>query len=787
MGNLIKTAWRALRSAPLTSAAAVVLIAVGAGANSAVFTVTYQLLIKPLPYADPSRLVILSLASPDGGMPLAEFEQLRTRLRTTDSVAAYVTNETPVQGSGVPRMIDAAYVSDEFFDVLGVPAARGAARWAGRNDPVIVLSDRAARMASVDVGQSIVVGEISQTTGAVMPPAFAFPSADVEAWLPVRTGAPPAGTRDTRTFRLIARMQDGVTPEQVRADVVRVMREIRYPNFGMSGSGNATVTALADAVQGNARPVLAASAVGSLLVLLVTCANVAMLLMGRAVAKRREAAIRLALGASRVTLIRETLAESFMLASFGAAAGIWLAIIGLRYFGSALVGLTSTGLERSLTGPVVTAAVFVTLLVTLVCGGASALQRGRGEISVALRGAHGPAPRSRRIMALLVAAQIAASIVLLTGTVLLWRTVSRLLAEDPGVDASHALTLRLPLSARGASPDDRAVFVEQVLGRVRSLPGVTAAGVGSSLPPRAAPFQISVRFATPARNDRLRMSIVSVTDGYLEAIGARQASGRMFDRADMLPGAASEVVLSRSAARFASRESTDLSGSELPIRLPPVAVFSGRPRVKGIIGDVKYAGLDMPAAAAVYLPWSLRPSATAYLAVRTTGDPMTMAPTIRQIIRETDPRFPIGQLRSLEDEIALSILDRRLRVVPALGFAAVALTVALVGVFALLSRVAAEGRREFAIRMALGASRGRVLRIMLGRAAVMTAVGTGMGLLGNAAVAGGVRGLLYGIAPHDPLTSFAVISFVCAAAIGAAVLPARHASRVDPLDLLRTE
>ena len=158
-------------------------------------------------------------------------------------------------------------------------------------------------------------------------------------------------------------------------------------------------------------------------------------------------------------------------------------------------------------------------------------------------------------MALLVAAQIAASIVLLTGTVLLWRTVSRLLAEDPGVDPSHSLTLRLPLSARGASPDGRAVFVEQVLGRVRSLPGVTAAGVGSSLPPRAAPFQIYVRFATPARNDGLRMSIVSVTDGYLEAIGARQASGLLFDRADMLPEQHRRWCSVDSAARFASRES----------------------------------------------------------------------------------------------------------------------------------------------------------------------------------------------------------------------------------------
>lgn len=785
-----RMAWRPLRAAPLTSTAAVTLIAVGVGANSAVFAVTYQLLLKPLPYADPSRLMIVSIAAPDGaefGLPLADFEQLRTRLRTTESLAAYTTSEVPLRGSAEPRMIEAAYVTDEFFGVLAVPASRGQARGSGRSDPIVALSERAARTASIDAGQPVTIGESTHIVSEVMPPAFAFPSSEVEAWLPVRAGAPAGGARDTRTFRLIARMQPGVTPQQVQEDVVRVMREIRYPSFSMSGAGSATVTTLADAVQGRGRPVLVASAVGSFLVLLVTCANVAMLLLGRAVQKRRESAVRLALGASRATLIRESLAECFILAALGAGAGIWIASVGLWYFGSALVGVTSAGLDRSMGLAIAAAAVVLVLIMTLLCGGAAALQRCRGDLSVGLRAGHGPAPRSRRVMTLLVASQIAASIVLLTGTVLLWQTVSRLLAEDPGVNPAHALTLRLPLSALGGDPAARLAFVENVLERIRSLPGVSAAGIGSSLPPRAAPFQIYVRFATPARNDGLRMSIVSATDGYLEAIGIRQVSGRLFDRADVRPGSPSQVLLSESAARFASHESSDLSGAELPIRLPPVAVFSGRPRVAGIVRDVKYAGLDVPAPAAIYLPWHLRPSSSAHLAVRSTGDPMRMAAAIRRIIREADPQFPIARFRSLEEEMAISILDRRLRVVPAAGLAAVALIVALVGVFALLGRVAAEGRREFAIRLALGASRGRVVSMMLGRASSMTGLGIAMGLAGTTLVAGGLRSLLYGVGPQDPVTLAAVVSFVCVVAVGAAVLPARQASRADPLELLRSE
>jgi predicted permease len=612
-----------------------------------------------------------------------------------------------------------------------------------------------------------------------MPDEFAFPTHDIEAWLP--SSSAERGSLDPRTFRVIARTRQGASAVQVREDVIRVMREIRHPAFGMSGSGSATVTALTDAVRGPVRPVLRASATGSLLVLLVTCANVGILLVGRAASRRRDAAVRLALGASRAALVRTSLIESCILSTTGTVAGLWGAYILLRALSRVMPGQP---LDNPIPPPVLLAAAVATAVLTLMFGAIAAAALARSDVSGVLRGSQSMPPRSRRVLSLLVAAQIAAAVVLLAGTTLLWRTVTALLAEDPGVDPQRTLTLRLPLASLGGL-DDQTTFVNTVLDRIRALPGVEAAGVGSSLPPRALPFQIYVRFVGPGRDEGLRMSVVAATPGFLPALGAHLRSGREFEyRTD--GQAASEVVLSESASRFASPDS-DLTGRELPIRLPPVAAFPSRPRVTGIVGDIKYAGLDLPAAAAVYLPWRLRPATTAYLAVRTTADPMPVAPAVRRIIRETDPRFPIGEFRSLDEQMAYSILDRRLRVVPALGFAVVGLIVALAGVFALLARAAAERRREFAIRLALGAAPGEVVGMMLRGALALVTCGSIAGLAGAAIVATALRSLLYGVRPYDPATLVGVVLLVTAAALAAAFVPARHAGRTEPLELLRVE
>ena len=783
---------RALRASPSTTAAAVIVMALGLGANMAVFAATYGILMRPLPYRDVSRLVTLSFVTAQGddfGLPLAEIDEWQRRLRTVDGLAGYRIAEMALRGVREPRLVPTASVTADFFEVLGVPPARGGLASFREAVDVAVVADRLAPATGEHLGRGVSVGDRAYTLAALMPRGFAFPSDSVEVWIPAATGeSGSAGSvaADTRKFRIVARLAPGVTLEQLYDDAVRVVREIRGEYAATPGGTFPSLTPVADAVVGEVRPVLHAAAGAAVLVLLVTCSNVAMLLLGQAALRRRETAVRVALGAPWWHLVRRSLVESFLLAAVGSLVGLWLAAIALRVFLHAAADLVPRADAVAIDGPVLAAGVVMLLVVTLLCGGGPVLRTSRKDFAAAFRGGVAGEPRTRRILAVLVAGQIAGSIVLLSGALLLVKTVDRLLAQDIGVASSQTLVARLSRGT-GAAPDPVRLeaFVSGLLQRVRALPNVEVAGVGSSLPPRGLPFQIYVRWMTEDREESSGLSIVSATPGFLEALGAGLVSGRLFaSRDDRREDPA--ILLSASAARFYA-PTEDLTGRELPIKLPPIASFSAPPRILGVVRDVKYAGLDLPAAAAVYLPWSARPAATSYLAVRVAGDADSIVPAVRRILRQADPQLPMPDFRSLADEMALSIADRRLRVVPALGFAAVALAVALTGVFATLARAAAERRRELAIRMALGATETRIAGLMMRRGTALTAAGVAVGLVVTMWVSSGLRSLLFGVTPTDPWTLAAVVLFVSAAALTAAYLPARRAAKLSPWDLLRAD
>jgi putative ABC transport system permease protein len=770
----LRLGWRALRTAPLTTAAALLVIALGTGANTAVVAVTYGILMRPFPYPDVSRLAIVSVSTSDGadfGVPLGEVGEWRRRLRTVEDLAGFATGEIAVRGAGEPRLVQSATVTEAFFDVLGVAPVRGRLQPFREDAGVAVLSERLS--AQLEHRDGLRIGDCSCTIAAVMPAKLSFPSDQIDAWL-------PASREDgTLKVRMVARLRPGVSPAQLREDAARVLREIRGQEYAAPGAAQPTVTSFEDALVGAVRPVLGASLAGALLVLLVTCGNVATLLLGRAILRRRESAVRLALGAGRWRIVRGSLAESFLLAAIGSLLGLWLAGIAVRILGVVAAGVIPRWHAVAIDPPVLAASAAMVFLVAFLCGTAPALHAARNDLATALRGRGAGEPRTRRFLSLLVVGQIAVSIVLLASAVLLARTVQRLLAGDLGIEPGHVLVARLSLGER-SDP-----FVQEVLDRVRALPGVEAAGLGSGLPPSGLPFQIFVRRISGTRDEGMSISVVSATPGFLDALGARTLSGRLFAGTEEW-SRQPVVLLSESASRLAL-PGEDLAGRELPMALPPIAEFAAPPRVLGVIRDVKYAGLDQPAAAALYLPWTARPAETAYLAVRTAGDPAALAPAVRRILREIDPELSIPQIRSLEDEMALSIVDRRLRVLPALGFAAVALAVALTGIFALFARAAAERRREFAIRIALGAPPARVQTMVLQRAAVLTGLGIVTGLAGTVMVASGLRSLLFGVGPHDPLTLAGVVLFVAVASVLSAWVPARRAARAEPLELLRAE
>lgn len=780
----LKLAFRSLRAAPLTAAAAILVIAIGTGANTAVVAVTYGLLLRPLPYPDVSRLVIVSVAIADGGdfgLQWPEVREWRRRLATVEGLAGYATAELPVRGAGEPRLVRTALVTDGFFSVLGAPPARGQVGAVAEPGGGVVLSERFARFSP---GESVKVGDRVRTVAAVMAPPFAFPSDETLVWVAAEP-RPDLRGAEAPAYRLVARLRPGVSLDQFREDAGRVMREVR----GAHTTSAPKIVPVEEALTGGLRPVLGAAVAAAQLVLIVTCGNVAMLLLGRALAKRRDAAVRLALGAGRWQLARLPLAESLLLAAAGSLLGAGLAYAGVRVFARLAAGAVPRAHAIEMDLPVLAVSAALAVVITLLCGAAPALQVAGRDFLAAFRGGGGDrlSAGGRGILAGLVVGQVAVATVLLTGAALLVRTVSELMAEDAGFEPERALVVKLPL---GAGTQDRAAFVQNVLERVRTLPGVQVAGMGTSLPPKGLPFQIFV--SAPALGESSRMSVVSATPGFLDALGVRPASGRLFTQQDQRPGEP-VLILSESAARFASAVAgarDGMAGRELPFPLPPVATFDGRPRVAGVVPDVKYAGLDVPADAALYLPLDTARVSTLYLAVRTAGEPAVLesvAPAVRRILREADPALPVGEIRSLEDEMASSILDRRLRAVPAAGFAAVALAVALTGVFALLSRSVAERRRELAVRIALGASQGGILGLVLRRAAALTGAGLIFGLAGSLAVARGLDSLLYGVGSRDPLTLGAVALTVAVAGLLAAWIPARRAARVEPLELLRTE
>ena len=795
----LKIAIRSLSASRGTTAAAVLVLALGTGINTAVLAVAYGILLRPLPYPDSSRVVVIALRDPDGmefGVPGTQFDEWQRRLRTVRHLGAFSVGEFTVRGLGEPRVVRAALLKGDFFGALGTPPANG--RFSEPNaEGWVVVSARLGRQLAGDrvpLGQALTVGQAGYVVSAVMPDTFGFPIEEVTAWLPssTRTAIGVADRSDVRSFRLVARLGPGVSVEQATEDANRVLDEIQPVNLAADRNAKrfrarALVTPLDEALTGQVRPVLGALTCAALLVLLVACGNVASLFVSRAFSRSHDASVRLALGARPWHLVRGVLAESLVVAVAAAAIGGWIGYALVRVFVGVAAGVFPRLGAVSVDAPVLAASAVVALLVALACGAAPALQAARSRFAPGLRTAGTSSRPARRLRAVFAAGQIALSIVLLIGAGLVGRTVTRLLDQAGGINPANTVSLRLVMSDTTTfTATSRVGFVREVADRVRALPGVRAAGFGSGLPPRVAPLALSIRVVTEGRDSSQLITLMSVTPGYLPALGARLVRGRLFNEADM---DASEPValLSESAARHLSPKQ-DALGRPLIFSLPGAAAGRGRrPQVVGIVGDIKYTGLDAKSAAAVYLLWPDLPSGVGYLVVRSEQDAAGLANAVRRLVRDLDPLLPVPEVRTLDEEILASIADRRLRLVPAMSFGALALLVALVGLSASMTRAVAERRRELAIRGALGSSPMRTLRLILTEGVLVTAAGVSGGVTLAAAATRTLETLLYGVTPLDPATFAAVALAVAACAVAVSYLAARRVLRIDPIELLRTE
>ena len=780
-------ALRGIRKRPGFAVLSIATLALGIGVNVTSVAVAYGILVRPLPYADPSRVVIINLLLADGGDLGFSSNALRewlSRLRTVETAAGYYRREVTVRAGDRSTVVPAALVTDHFFSVLGTPAAVGRFPSPGAAADVVVgqrvLQQLVQGDAADTIGAPVVLSDESRAIGAVMPSDFAFPDDATGLWLPSPDLIPGGKPGSGGYSKIVARLKPGVTLAQVREDANRVRLELNPTSKEM-----VTVDGLGESIVGGLRGLLTIALAGALLVLLVACANVATLFIGREVARRRELAARMALGATPSQLVRSVLVETSLIAVIASIAGAGLGALMLQLFLRQAAASVS-GLHRVSMGlPIVLAIAALTIVVSLICGFVPALHAARARVSPFLRSGSSPGPQAWRARGALVVAQIALSCALLIGAGLLTRTVSALMHEDHGFRPAGALEAKVVLSDVVLfDGPERAAFVPLLLERVRALPGVLHAGFGSNLPPQSPVMTMAMRVVRQNQDETRMLKVGTATPGYLRALGARFVGGRDFDEADAQSGAA-VIILSESVARFYFPEA-DAVGKTF-IRMPALFRMPGAPRVIGVVSDIKYEGLDSPASGAVYIPWTFRPLGRGYLIVRSAGNPMGLAAAIKSAALAIDPNVPVPELQSLEDAMARSISARRVGALPAVGFGLLALAVALVGLLATMTTLVAERRRDLAIRAALGASPSRLAGTIVGHGLALTAAGVALGLSLGGAAARSLASLVYGVSPYDAAT----FAGTAAAIVGGAAIitwaAALRARSVDPLTVLKQD
>jgi putative ABC transport system permease protein len=826
-------AFRTLRRSPAFAASAILALALGVGANTAVFSVVYAVLLKPLPYEEPERLVRLSEVDASGSdrrvVSIGTFVDWRARARTLEAIAVYTIpgdGQTLWSLDGRFQAVKISAVSPALFPLLHArpllgrtfspddPQGGGPSADRGKYVISYGLWQRALGGAPDIIGRSVTVeGRFSAEIIGVMPRGFAFPQ-DVEAWanLPFGGAVPPARRR-AQSFNAIARLRPGVTIDAARAELTGISAQLAAEQPASNGGWSAQIVPQAGSDTASVKPALLALLGAVAGVLLIGCASVANLLLARASGRRRELAIRMALGAGTARLVRQCLTEALVLSVAGTITGLvaghWLARLLVHLAPPDIPRLDAVGMNV----PLLVFAVMVATISAAFIGLAPALQAARRDRHAGLRLENrtviGRGGSGRR---LLIAGEVAVVVVLLTGASLLVRTFVKLRHVDLGFQPQHVLNVstRWPIgklfpSAPGVRPwpsVQRAV--DGLLGAVAGVPGVEAVGLIADVPLTGDPYGATVWRAdaagasglTPPLDMRLRWRADHniVTAGYFRAMGIPVLRGRNFADSDRFSDAQltdssaprSAVVIVNSA--FASR----YFGGDDPVGrtliVPDDQEFGWSRRIVGVVGDVRGRAVAEPAAPAIYIPHSQHADVfVPSLIVRSALPPEAVGASIRQRIAEYDPGLLVQRIRPMADVVSGALARPRFNLVLLASFAIVALALSGIGIYGVLAYLVSQRTREIGIRMALGARAADVLRLIIreGMSPVTAgaAVGLGTALLATRAI----RSLLFGVTPLDPISFVAAPVVLTSVALLACYLPARRATRVDPLVALKDE
>ena len=808
----LRSALAAMRRAPGFTATALVTIALGVGATTAVLAVVHGVLLRPLPYAAPERLVRVWEEHPGGVSPAGNrwlsrgaYTVWRQQTRTLEALGGYGLVESHITLGGEHVKMAGARVSSTVLSTLGVAPASG--RLFTPDDdrqaaaPVVIVSEALARERSGSLadalGAAFVIDGIAHTIVGVMPPAFAFPEPGVRFWVPYAMPESAAAESGPIVFTALGRLKPGVTVAQAEAEGTAAARAAPPHGsteffFGKGGAPVVHARPLGDDMTVTARPALSMVAAAAALVLLIACANVASLLLSRSVARQRELAIRAAIGGTRARLVRQLLTESSLMAVAGSASGLLLAALLMRSLRIAAPPSLPRVDDITFDLPVVVIWIATTLLAALATGIAPAVRAARVDLSDALRGADRSAAEAyrgapaRRMRDTLLVLEAAFAVILIAGAGLLARSFVKLMAVDPGYTADGVLiaTVELPRGAPDARVDG---LIDGALDRLRATPGVVAAGAGAMIPLMKQTAMTS--FTVPAsaaggKPTRGRALVYWITPGYAEALGLRLRQGRFFQSADRGAGTVRTIVNEEFVRQHLA------SPQAAGLLLPGLVQAEGKltTEIIGVVGDVLKDGHDRQPQPALYLvhgSHGARIPERVQLVIRTAGDPAGFAADVRALLRATDREAVVASLQPLTTSVAASVGARRLAALLMAGFAAVAMGLAGIGLFGALSYSVAQRRRELAIRAALGARRADIVRLVLREGLLVTLTGTVLGVAGAAAFARLMQQLLFGVTPHDPLTYVVAPLVLMAVSLAACLPPAFRAAAADPATTLQ--
>jgi len=794
---------------PGATLVAVIALAFGIGANSAIFSVVNAVLLRPLRYKDPERLVVIWETKLSKGIlqervSPPDYRDWLEQSRAFDQIGALRSQPSVLTGGALPERVETALISPGVFDLLGVKAAQGRAFLPDESQPghnrVAVLShglwQRRFGGDSSVLGKSITVDGNSYTIVGIAPPDFRLLDTPSELWMPytLDNKEENSNQRGFRTLRVIAHLKPGVSREQAQGDIASVAARIEQQFPDTNAGWSAKIIPLRDQLLGDIRPTLWMLAAAVVFVLMIACANVANLLLARAGSREKEIALRTALGANPGRLARQLLTESVLLALASGALGLLLAMWSvsiLQKFGPASLPRMS---EIVIDWPVLAFTFAVSVLTGVVFGLAPALASIRADLNSILKtgGRGNTSGRGRaRLRNALVVCEIASCVVLLAGAGLLIQSFVRLQNVNPGFRPDHVLTMQLALPETRYSEWKVALFYKQLLESLQALPGVQFAGIARNLPLSGADASLNFTVENrpvEASANQPRAKYRAASADYFKAMGIPLVKGRYFERTDGEKTAGVVLINNTMARRFWPNED--------PIGKRIKAGFDDSQwcTIAGIIGDVKHTGLDADVNAEMYYQYLQVPPAlmsfvegTMTLVLRTNADPGSTTAAARNEVRKLDGDLAVFNVKTMDDLVAGSLARPRFRTMLLGVFAGVALMLAAIGLYGVIAYSVTQRINETGVRMALGAQKSDVLKLIVGHGAQLAGIGIGLGLAIALGLMRVMSKLLFGVNATDPLTFGVTAALIFVVALAASTIPALRAIRVDPVVALRCE